>query len=433
MLNIRRLGRGRCLALATLLVALLLPSPVQPAEPVVMWQRQTGTPLADRPSDVHADPLGNIWVTGVTDRNNSGFPPFTAQAFVSKYDPQGNVLWTRSPGDQQYNEAGGVSGDGQGNVYVTGRTWAGPLGGTDGFITRYDSSGSQLWYVQIGGANAFASDVSADGAGNAYVVGSAPSQFVRKYEASGALAWSRPLSIETSWASGVSADGLGHVYVTGSVPVDDRNQDAYISKFDDSGVELWTRQIGTPEIDQANAVSADALGNVYITGRTDGDLGGPHVGPAEEAFISKFGADGALLWTRQFGWGLTISMGIDVDALGNVFATGYNGNYVHPFVRKYDAEGNLLWHQEMFRKGTSDSNAAIAADGLGNAYFVGVTYESVAAPNAGGSDILVGRIGDVPEPGSLLLILAALLPLAAVRRTRVRALHSLTECMSKSC
>ena len=40
----------------------------------------------------------------------------------------------------------------------------------------------------------------------------------------------------------------------------------------------WVRQLGTSATDFSYGVSADGLGNVYISGFTDGSLGGPNAG-----------------------------------------------------------------------------------------------------------------------------------------------------------
>ena len=62
----------------------------------------------------------------------------------------------------------------------------------------------------------------------------------------------------------------------------------------------WTRQLGTSATDVSYGVSADGLGNVYISGYTDGSLGGPNAG-GTDAFVSKYDAAGTLQWTRQLG------------------------------------------------------------------------------------------------------------------------------------
>ena len=43
----------------------------------------------------------------------------------------------------------------------------------------------------------------------------------------------------------------------------------------------------------SHGVSADGLGNVYISGYTDGSLGGPNAG-GDDAFVSKYDAAGTL-------------------------------------------------------------------------------------------------------------------------------------------
>ena len=162
--------------------------------------------------------------------------------------------------------------------------------------------------------------VSADGLGNVYISGSTGGElaapnlagldaFVSKFDADGALLWTRQLGASAPTGSnGVSADRLGNVFISGftrgvsaELSTDFENcSDAFVSKFDARGKLLWTRQLGTPEEDQSMGVSADGGGNVYISGFTKGPLGGPNAGGAD-AFVSKYDADGNLLWTRQWG------------------------------------------------------------------------------------------------------------------------------------
>ena len=63
---------------------------------------------------------------------------------------------------------------------------------------------------------------------------------------------------------------------------------------------LWTEQLGTSSDDESRGVSADGLGNVYMTGYTQGNLGGTNAGD-KDAFLSKYDDDGTLLWTQQLG------------------------------------------------------------------------------------------------------------------------------------
>ena len=84
----------------------------------------------------------------------------------------------------------------------------------------------------------------------------------------------------------------------------------------------WTRQLGTSSEDVSLAVSADGLGNVYISGWTDGSMDGTNAG-GDNAFLSKYDAGGTLDWTRQLGTSSTdASLSVSADGLGSVYISG---------------------------------------------------------------------------------------------------------------
>lgn len=53
----------------------------------------------------------------------------------------------------------------------------------------------------------------------------------------------------------------------------ERRSDAFITKFNQEGTFLWTKQIGSDYRDEAIAVVSDSIGNVFITGRTNDVIG----------------------------------------------------------------------------------------------------------------------------------------------------------------
>ena len=84
----------------------------------------------------------------------------------------------------------------------------------------------------------------------------------------------------------------------------------------------WIRQFGTSRGDFAYGLSADGLGNVYIAGDTQGSLGGPNAG-WYDAFIAKYDASGNRLWTEQFGTSEYDAFNeVSADGLGNVYVSG---------------------------------------------------------------------------------------------------------------
>jgi hypothetical protein len=131
----------------------------------------------------------------------------------------------------------------------------------------------------------------------------------------------------TNVSRGVSADRMGHFYITGSTEdslggPSGGSSDAFIGKYDNAGNALWFRQLGTASSDDGYCVSADSIGNVYISGGTAGSLGRPNPG-VSDVFVSKFDGAGNLIWTRQFGAALlNDSRGISAGSDGNVYVAG---------------------------------------------------------------------------------------------------------------
>jgi hypothetical protein len=142
---------------------------------------------------------------------------------------------------------------------------------------------------------------------------------------------------------GVSADGLGNVYISGSVSrsleePDASDVDAFVSKYASDGTLQWMQQFGTSEEDASLGVSADGFGNVYVSGYTFGSLAAPHAGD-HDAFISKFDSEGTLQWTTQFrSVEYDLSNGVSADGLGRVYLTGFTtGSLGGPHAGGYDA------------------------------------------------------------------------------------------------
>lgn len=312
----------------------------------LLWTRQIGTPQWDEAIGVAVDGAGGVFIAGDT-KGSLGGPnpaPGIEDAFLAKYDAAGSLLWTRQLGTPGIDIGFDAAADSAGNAFIAGWT-AGSLGGpsaggVDAFIAKYDATGALLWMRQLGTASTdHAQGVAADDAGNAFIAGYTggsfagqsvmPSDaFVAKYDASGALLWVRQIvSWGTERAEGVAADGAGGVYIcghtSGSIGGPDLGgDDAFVARYDGSGALLWIRQFGTARYDYAWAVAADAAGNAYITGYTDGDFAGQS-GGADDAFLVKFDAQGSMLWARQLGvQGSDFGCGVAVDAAGAAYITG---------------------------------------------------------------------------------------------------------------
>ena len=132
-----------------------------------------------------------------------------------------------------------------------------------------------------------------DGNGNVYVLGEATGNFANqinqgtqdvyltKYDSAGNVLWSN-LQGSAGEANGYSMalNPKGGVVVSGSTTSDltptavaDGNTDSFVTSYNTDGSQAWTQQIQTLNNNQANAVTVDASGNVFIGGQTQGSIG----------------------------------------------------------------------------------------------------------------------------------------------------------------
>ncbi len=396
--------------------------PLQGVEPPagnLGWVRQFGTAERDEASAVAVDGEGNVYVTGQTE---GSLPGQTAlgqwDAFLRKYGPDGKELWTRQFGSNQDDGASGVAVDGKGNVYVVGSV-GGPLPGqtyvgryVDAFIRKYGPDGQELWTRQFGSATwDEAAGVAADRAGNAYVVGwvagPLPGQtslggddaFLRKYDPEGQEVWTRQFgSAGDDEALGVAVDAVANVYVVGGFMHGSRLQhtigtyDGFLRKFDPVGQELWSRQIGQVGYTMPQAVDVDGAGNAYVTGGT--------LYQRDEVYLGKYDPEGQELWTGQArSAGLHWASDVTIDATGDVYVVGtldtpwiLPDSAYDPFLRKYNAAGQELWTW-VFAAAPLGGARGVALDWAANVYIVGRAGRSLLVQtHLGASDAFIIQV-----------------------------------------
>src|SRR5947199_70602 len=168
----------------------------------VVWSRQIGgspwtaSYSTERAYSVVVDNAGNVYVAG--EINGGVLPGQTSSggwldAFLRKYDPTGNELWTRQFGTARDDTAYSVTIDSADHVYVAGEStglFPDSAPSCCAFLRKYDASGNDLWTRQYGIA---AYSVVTGNSDSVYVAGTTvglfPGQlggdvdaFVRKYD-----------------------------------------------------------------------------------------------------------------------------------------------------------------------------------------------------------------------------------------------------------
>ena len=240
--------------------------------------------------------------------------------FLSKYDANGNHLWSQHWGDTSNQTATQVMVDDEDNVILLGRPYGtinfggatlDNVGEDDIVVAKFDSAGIHLWSRMFGGVGGDRAErMVLDSAGNIWISGT----FTE------------------------SADfGNGPYETTG-------NRDIVILKLSkDDGAVLVSLSAGGGHIEGEGAgqikvgdnygfgIGVDADDNVYITGYFSESMEITQDGPTLtsagglDIFVAKLNADGDHQWSKRFG-GPEDDFANDLvvdKARGHVFLTGF--------------------------------------------------------------------------------------------------------------
>ncbi|WZI67215.1 MAG: SBBP repeat-containing protein [Gloeotrichia echinulata CP02] len=344
-----------------------------------LWAQKLGGTLTDVGVSIAADAAGNNYVTGFFSGTASfGSTSLTSagdsDAFVTKLDTNGNVLWAQNFGGTLSDQGWGVTVDSTGNIYGTG-TFSGTAsfgstsltsaGDSDAFITKLDTNGNVLWAQNFGGTSADKSvGITSDGAGNTYATGT---------------------------FSGTASFGSTTLTSAG-------DSDAFITKLDSSGNFLWAQKLGGTFADSGFGITVDGAGNTYVSGvfRDIASFGSTSLTSAgnSDAFVAKLDANGNVVWAKKFGGsGIDEGTGIVADGSGNINFTGvFSGTAsfdgitltsvgdADAFNVTLDSNGNIL---SVSSSGNTslDLGVGIAIDGVGSIYSTGVVSDTASFSN----------------------------------------------------
>jgi hypothetical protein len=253
---------------------------------VFQWFRDAGSAGRDEAKAVRCDASGNVYVCGMYSKdctfgsqvlatyNNTSF----WDAFLAKYDTNGNLQWVKTGGGDVDDGAWSIVVDNQNSIYISGE-----------FAAYAQFSGTAI--LSVGEADTY----------------------VAKYNGNGDLQWiKRGGSNKVDRARGMGTDGT-NIFITGqyggtatfggapSITAVDTS-DIYIAALDNTGAFKWAMTIGgkadtveTLGYESGNAVAAHSSGTngaVYATGGLldGGSFGGITVskhGTRTDAFVTK--------------------------------------------------------------------------------------------------------------------------------------------------
>jgi RHS repeat-associated protein len=356
------------------------------------------------------DGSGDVWVTGST--TSTDFPATigsyqtssgggTKDAFVTKLDASGEVLWSTHLGGSGADAGYGIAVDTSGNAYVAGIAGTGfpsvnaiagqTYGGS--FVAELTSGGDGLTYATpLDGTSLNA--IAIDSGGAAYVTGSASNTLTttvgalqttyggglgdasvsKIHPGGGSLDYSTYLGgTKDDFGFGIQVDASGHAFVTGTT---------LSSNFPTTGGTYRPGYTGTTTIPDNFVVELNTGGTAEVYGTHIGQVTAPVTGPPQ--------------------------MGIALDSSGNAYvAGGTGGSYPTTggsftsgtsglYLSKLNSSGSALVYSGMRSGGSA---TAVALDSSGDAYLTGyassiTTTTGAFQPSFGGgsSDAFVMEI-----------------------------------------
>jgi hypothetical protein len=234
--------------------------------------------------------------------------------FVAKYNSNGNLLWANNYGGIANDYGTGIACDNAGNIYFCGYFSSPTLafgsstlnnnGSDDIFLTKFDSNGNVVWSQNaVGSAGEVSNGIALDGNGNVYLCGTYTSPslsfgnisinnngnkdiFLVKYNSSGNAIWANTIGGSgEEYGNGISVDNSGNIYLIGIMGIGSFNvgssslsnikngfSDVFYAKYNFSGNPIWANNTGGTKDNIGIGICSDNIGNAIITGYFDSPI-----------------------------------------------------------------------------------------------------------------------------------------------------------------
>ncbi len=363
-------------------------------DPVVTYSTYLGGGDDEGIFGIKQDASGNLYVAGET--SSIDFPNVSAtqksygggeyDGFVSKFDRTGTqLIYSTYLGGNGYDHCNGLVLATDGSVSVAGITQSSDFptvnavqttlkGSSDAFVTHLDASGSQLLFsTYLGGS-------SSDHAG-ALALGPDQSIYVTGQTQSLDFPVTRGV-IQPACGTRPGAQSCGG--------------DAFVTRFDRTGLLLYSTYLGGTGSDSAADVAVDEHGQAFIAGTTSSKdfpverAYQPANGGGTNAFLSRLSADGShLVFSTYFGgiantssFGLALDQDHNAYLVGITFGSGlpllnafqpvFGGGPFDGFIAKFGSKGQLAYSSCL--GGSSDEFAfRVTVNGDSQATIMGLT------------------------------------------------------------
>jgi hypothetical protein len=329
------------------------------AQPPILWIRTYGGPQNEEAWSVDETSDGGFIIAGYTSSYGFGGD----DVYLVRVDPNGDTLWTRTYGGSSNERAFCVRQTSDGGFILIGWTESFGSGNKDLYLIKTDSIGNLLWQRTFGGYNrdeGYSVEETSDG--GYILVGftksfgpGATAVYLIKTDQNGDSLWTRTYGggyVDAGYDVKETTDG-GFIITGETCSCGDINGDVLLLKTDQNGNGLWLKYYGGNDVDFGRSLDETEDGGYIVCGRfTTANW------PDVNIWLLKTDINGDTLWTKQYG-GSYYEEGHSVQQTsdGGYIFTGYTESYGaglwDVWLVKTDFLGNILW-AETFGDTASD-------------------------------------------------------------------------------
>ena len=261
----------------------------------IQWQKSYGGSNADRASSVSQARDSGYIIAGNSisaDGDVSGtHDKIYGDAWIIKTDKNGNIIWQKTYGGSDYEEAKSIQQTTDGGYITAGwnRSKNGDVTGNHGdydfWVLKLNSSGSLLWQKSLGGSSADLAYSIQQTTDKGYIV-----------------------------AGGTSSND-------GDVIGNHGKEDFWVVKLNSGGNLLWQHALGGSEYEEAHSLVQSKDGGYLVAGFSgvsnvnNGDVTGNHGN--YDYWVAKLSASGAVPATTQNNLQVNFAANMHVSALPN--------------------------------------------------------------------------------------------------------------------
>jgi hypothetical protein len=268
-----------------------------------------------------------------------------ADIFIAKYDINGNVIWAEKFGGTNWDKASDMCIDNSGNIIITGTFWSSGINfgtfllnnttGTNAFVTKLNSNGNVIW--ARGSSGNVGNDgicLAVDNSNNVIIGGNFSSNtisfgsqtltntgmwdlFLVKYDLNGNVIWANSgVGNKTDNLFSLKTDNTGNIYFTGRFlssqitfgslnPIANTSlgdfYDIFIAKYNSNGNAIWAKGFGGEKEENSLSMTIDNVGNLLICGQFESDVAtfdsyNLYKSGSRNMFITKIDQNSNVLW-----------------------------------------------------------------------------------------------------------------------------------------